>query len=247
MTGKCARRTCPGKARPGRNRGLCSAHYDAAPDRGYVDPSAARARLALLRSLGVTIDMLGEYGLSQTGVRRVQTAARIRRLTEAKVFTVPIPPGLVSSSADVDGTGTRRRIQAMAAMGWSTSEIGARIGSPQNGVSAIAKRDRVTAETAAAVREAFAELGMTPGPSEICRARARAKGWVTGAAWDDIDNPDEVPQGVGSSRGSFVDRYQDARQHAGVSDLGKLAELLQMEPKSVKRQVTRHRALLEAS
>lgn len=82
---KCSRPKCPNAAQPGRNRGLCHKHYDLDPQRGYVDPTAARERLALLRSRGVTIAMLGKHGLSKFGVRGIETADRIRRITEIKV------------------------------------------------------------------------------------------------------------------------------------------------------------------
>ena len=236
---KCASPKCRNAAQPGRNRGFCHKHYAVDPQRGYVDPTPARERLALLRQRGVTIAMLGKHGLSKFGVRGIETAERIRRITEIKVMSVPIPAEMVPTCADVDATGTARRIQALVAMGWPQSLIAAELGTAQNAVSAMALRQKVTAERAIAVRELFGRWAMTPGPSNVSRTRARSKGWVTILGWNDIDDPDETPNLGTDEKVSFPDKYHELRHHVGLPN-EQIAEVMGIELKSLERQLNRY-------
>lgn len=98
----------------------------------------------------------------------------------------------------VDATGTRRRLQALAALGWSARAIGERFGRSEGIVYRwMTTSRRVTRSTAVMVDAWFCELAMTK-PSlgtvhdrySVGRARAHAarRGWVPPLAWDDIDN-----------------------------------------------------------
>ncbi|TGB37919.1 hypothetical protein [Mycolicibacterium peregrinum] len=237
---KCAASPkCQNAAQPGRNRGLCHKHYDLDPQRGYVDPAAARERIALLRQRGVTLAMLETHGLSRYGVRNVQTAERIRRITAMKVMSVPVPADLIPTCADVDATGTARRIQALVAMGWPQSLIAAELGTAQTAVAAMALRKKVTAERAIAVRELFGRWAMSPGPSQVSRTRARSKGWVTILGWNDIDDPDEKPNLGAEEKVSFPDKYQELRYHVGLPN-DQIADEMGIELESLERQLQRY-------
>lgn len=102
----------------------------------------------------------------------------------------------------VDATGTRRRIQALWALGWSSDHIAdaAPIPGGGHGVWQIAGNRRyVGLVNAAAIAHAYRQLSMTCGPSTVTTARARAHGYPPPLAWDDdtgphgIDNPDATP------------------------------------------------------
>lgn len=237
---KCARPACTQRARPGRNRGLCHGHYDADPERGYVDPGPARARLQLLQERGVTQAMMLQHGLSRMGVQRIHTAERIRRCTEAKAMAIPVPAGFVQSLTDVDGTGTRRRLQALMALGWTSSALGVELGTAQNAVVAMAKRQWVTSASAAAVRVLYDKLSMTLGPSGLSRQRAAAKGWVPALAWDDdtIDDPTAEPWRGTAQRVSFLDQYNELAEMQLTNR--HIAEVIGIAPESLARQLTRY-------
>lgn len=234
---KCARPSCQRKARPGKNRGLCGQHYESAPFRGYVDSGPARERVRLLRSRGMTLQMLTSYGVSRFGVRCIESHPRIQGLTERKVFAIPVPEA-IPSGAPVDATGTRRRVQALVAMGWPQEMIAAELGTTQTGVSALTRRSKVSSQTAIAVRELFERWGMVLGPSEVSRRRARTFGWVTGVAWDDIDDPDEKPNLGELVPVRVADRIAEL-QDLGVTDVRQIARRLGVEPDSVKRALLR--------
>lgn len=108
---------------------------------------------------------------------------------------------------EVDATGTARRLQALAVMGWTARHIGDRIGASRQHVqNLMSDRDRVRTTTARQIEAVYRELARTPGPSAVGRSRALAKGWASPAAWDDIDN-DTAP-----NLGSTVKQMGPARQ-----------------------------------
>jgi hypothetical protein len=236
----CARPTCNRSGRPGKNQGFCAQHYRTVAVRGYVDPAVTVERLLLLRSRGMTLEMIGQAaGLSHFGLRKIPQRTRIRALTEASILAIPIPDGLVETSAYINGLGTSRRIQALSAMGWPQHLMADELGVPQNEVSALMCRGRVTASSAAAIHGLFERWGMRPGPSALARRTARRKGWVTAAAWDDIDDPDETPN-VGVQRPvPFIEKYAELKDF-GLTD-ERIAARLGIHVRSLERTLMRHR------
>lgn len=113
----------------------------------------------------------------------------------------------------VDGRGTRRRLQALVARGWSMSRLAALLGMRATNLPDVLARDRVRASTARAVAELYKRLWATNPPqstpmqrSSVRRAKAYAssRGWVPPLAWDDIDT-DEAPPAVAPDAGDIVD------------------------------------------
>lgn len=104
----------------------------------------------------------------------------------------------------IDATGTRRRLQGLACLGWTFTELGERLGTTRQAVQNWAKADTVWPATAQRITALFAELCMTvpahppgyaAGTAERVRIQARKNDWVPPLAWDDddIDNPDARP------------------------------------------------------
>ncbi|HXJ28558.1 MAG TPA: hypothetical protein VNH17_22790 [Streptosporangiaceae bacterium] len=128
---------------------------------------------------------------------------RIRPETEAAILAVRPVLDLMRDGAPVDGTGTRRRVQALVARGWSQARLAARLGmKPSNLGHLIYRRPMVTAATARAMRDLYEELWDRNPPEEahrdkIAASRARRyaaeRGWPPPLAWDDIDDPRAVP------------------------------------------------------
>jgi len=89
-----------------------------------------------------------------------------------------------------------RRLQALAAMGWSAREIADR-----SGVSIFRIRevrfgsaDSMYRSTAEPLLTLYEDLQDRVGGSESTRRLAQRNGWLPPAAWDNIDNPDEKPR-----------------------------------------------------
>lgn len=100
----------------------------------------------------------------------------------------------------IPATGTMRRLQALAVIGWSTAEIAARIDSHYRPLQKIraGQRECVRSSTAVRVGQVFELLSMRvrdDRAARITRFRAVANGWVPPLAWDDIDT-DRHPRGV---------------------------------------------------
>lgn len=102
----------------------------------------------------------------------------------------------------VDATGTRRRVEALCRLGWSTTQIAERIDMIQNQLWMTTQQDTVYVTTAARVAEAYEVLSMTVPPTtttseriSVSRTRAHAirAGFAPPLAWDNIDDPSERP------------------------------------------------------
>lgn len=99
----------------------------------------------------------------------------------------------------LEATGTRRRIQALAAIGWPVTEMAPRVGWRISNFSQLLRRSGVQRATARKVETLYDELSMlVPEESlSVVRARARARRdmWFPPLAWDDekLDDPDALP------------------------------------------------------
>lgn len=247
---ECSRPKC---GRAVMNRGLCKYHYPVAYPphlRGDTDASRAREHILALRARGVTKKiMLEEYDLQDSVVLRIlRPNSRIRRYTEAQVLAIPVPSSYLSTLADVDATGTHRRLRALGAIGYSQEHIGSLIGVIQRHIAAIMGRDNVSAANAAKVAKVFTELQMTPGPSDIARRYAKRHGYPPPFAWDEdtIDDPNAKPykKSRASQRVQIIDQYHEAL-HVGLINAGTTltvaAERLGVERNSLETALLRER------
>ena len=91
-----------------------------------------------------------------------------------------------------DGVGTRRRLQALVAMGWSQSEIARRLGVDPANATKLFRCVLVHAVTARRVAGLYDELSMTHGGSRRALNVAAREGWLRPLDWDDdlIDGPE---------------------------------------------------------
>ena len=91
--------------------------------------------------------------------------------------------------------GTVRRLQALGWCGWTRADI-ARV----SGIQLTYSGQHVTDATAEAVARAYGLLWHVTPPDTFehvqTRRAARRLGWAPPLAWDDIDDPEETPQGV---------------------------------------------------
>lgn len=135
-------------------------------------------------------------------------------------------------------------MQALAALGWPAHVLAARLG-----VSEWWIRNRrgratpaLTRASDARIRRLYADLSMTPGPSNQIRLRARMYGWAPPLAWDDdaIDDPAASPVTVLETK---RDVAAEARFLASFGEsLEHIAAQLGVLPTSVERAVYRKEA-----
>lgn len=103
----------------------------------------------------------------------------------------------------VDATGTRRRLQALAAVGWSPARVSAELGFSRTRAQKLMTAGRIHRSNAQAVAVVFERLWNVVPPQGTAGERlsmlralsaARKAGWPPPLAWDDsIDDPAARP------------------------------------------------------
>lgn len=174
----------------------------------YVDAEPARRHVRTLMAGGIGWQRISRLsGVPSGSVSRLlygdnhgrPPSRRLRPDTARKLLAVTIDQA--ADGARIDGTGTRRRLQALVAIGWSGSELMRRLGRIPTNFGVLVGGDQVKAHTARAVRELYDQLWNTAPPEtsreeKISASRSRRhaleRGWLPPMAWDDdtIDQPD---------------------------------------------------------
>jgi hypothetical protein len=182
----------------------------------YIDAEPARRHVRSLGAQGMGWKRVARAGgLSPSTLwklmygdpnRNRQPNKRIKPETSAAILAVELD---LADGANIDATGTRRRLQGLVAIGYSQSYLAGRLGqNPGNFGTMFHHRGQVVVATARAVADLYDELSMTPriatGPrtqQSITRAKNRATWfmWLPPLAWDDddIDNPFATPAELG--------------------------------------------------
>lgn len=198
----------------------------------YVDAELVRQHVPALMAMGLGWERICAIAGVGTGtVEKLLFGAayhgqgpsnRIRPDAAAKLLAVSMDPALLGATVGVDGTGTRRRLQALVVSGWSMSELARRLGRHEANLGRTIRAPKVRAETERAVRKLYDELwnvdpaesGMRPQSMSLARNHARRLGWTPVGAWDDdtIDDPAACPDWTG--RCGTPAGYQAHRQQA---------------------------------
>jgi len=180
----------------------------------YTDAGPVRDHLLALSSVGIGWKRAAELsGVSTGAVSKLlfggpgnrAPAKRVRPETAAAILAVPAAPSSLSAGSLVSAAGTRRRLQALVAIGWPQSQLAARLGVQPGNLGSMLAREHVRAGTARAVEILYDQLWSHP-PSETdhrsrisasrARSYAQARGWPPPMAWDDdlIDDPAATPE-----------------------------------------------------
>lgn len=173
-----------------------------------VDAVPARQHARTLMAAGVSIAVIARHAGLRTGAlsnvlyttNGHPPASRIR---EQKAMAILAVEASAVVTGRVDATGTRRRIQALMAIGWPQVHIARHIPCHPLYVWSLARQDIVLARTAHRVAGAYDHLwnrdpvahGVPATRAIYVRHLAERNGWVPPAAWDDdlIDDPAAEP------------------------------------------------------
>lgn len=219
----------------------------------YVDAQPARDHVRLLAEYGIGhLRVATLAGISSGPVSRLlygmpgrPPTRRIRPETHAKILAVrPILDNL-ADFARTDGTGARRRLQALTARGFTGTFLAARLGMEQTNLSKLLRADgKLEAVTVRAVFALYDELwnadpavhGIARGASTYARTVARKYGWLVPMAWgEEIDDPmfvpdvgDDMPQPlVIAENVEFIRRTTEATDEQIAERLGISRDVLQ--------------------
>lgn len=207
------------------------------PPAGYGPAGPARRALAALLSNGWTEQAISDRtGLGTDQLRAVHRAVWAHRHLTGQLQRLAAPEG----ARPVPALGSRRRLQALAAIGWDPIDLAARCGTTW----AAFAGDTVDQSTAETARRLYDTLCASPAPGPAAaavRAAATRRGWASPLAWDDgqLDDPHAtaLPRATVRTRGDGAGQVRALRE-TGLSDL-RIADLLGVQPATVTRRVRR--------
>lgn len=171
-----------------------------------VDAAPVRQHLERLYAAGMTDGTVADKaGVSITAVRwaRVGLNDSLLAVTAEAILGVHLAPG---PTGLIPAVGARRRIQALAYIGWPMQNIADTAQNLGHDLTAAAVRytaqgrgDYVRTATHNAISAAYDELSMRlparDRSSSMVRSKARKAGYAGPLAWDDIDT-DPAPRGL---------------------------------------------------
>ena len=166
-----------------------------------IDAAPVRAHLQRCIDAGLTVTDISErsqYGRSE--IRDILDGKQTGITRSAAERIAVVQPTRTPRRAYIDPTGTRRRVHALIAVGWTYADIADQCGRRRQWVSEFMQSSRVHAKVAAAIADAFDHMWQGPDvPCPKSLHAARLNGYLTALAWDDdhgphgIDNPDATP------------------------------------------------------
>ncbi|MBI1379445.1 MAG: hypothetical protein GC157_18500 [Frankiales bacterium] len=173
----------------------------------------------------------------------------ISRTTAQRLLAVePGTPPVPGPNYRISAVGSRRRLQALAAIGWTLPALAARTTEtfPQLRAIREARHPTVRSGTAIEISRLYDALAMTPGPSALARTIAKQNNWAPPLAWDDddLDTRDAQPHLATSTpitRDEMLLEFEHTRdQHGGRITLA--ATRLGADPLNLARRIQRAKA-----
>jgi hypothetical protein len=149
-------------------------------------------------------------GTSSAQLSRVLQGVHARMRTATAAAIMAVRPDNPVGGHYISAIGSRRRLQALAAIGYSFERLAPRLGgygTTNMRILAYQERPWITSDVAIRIKTAYDELSMQlpAAPDRFhqasitkARNRAKAQGWVPPLAWDDetIDDPNAHPVGI---------------------------------------------------
>lgn len=179
------------------------------------DAEPIRQHIGALRAAGYSLpDIQRKARISSATLARLlydgvnKQAKRIRPEVADRILAVPVTPAPLKPHTIIDATGTRRRLQALVAMGWTLRALGPQLGFHPRRLTDLIHADQVLASTARRIADGY-RIAQTRDPQDhgiparsiaMARNLAAREGWHGPLAWDDIDNPAAKPETLGKSR-----------------------------------------------
>jgi hypothetical protein len=223
--------------------------------RPFVDSAPVRKHIRALRAAGIGVEQIAMLaGISTSHVRELghhvrdgrPGVRRVRPETAHQVLRIRVDQANRAPRSLVIATGTRRRLQALIAVGWPHDQLAARLGRSSAGLRRSMLSDSVTAQTAQDVSALYEQLWNLRPPqstddqraaADAARAFAAERGWRPPLAWDDIDT-DPDPQHHTERVETDGDLDEIAIERALAGDSVRLEHLTAAEQDEVVRRLT---------
>ena len=215
---------------------------------GLLKAEPVRQHLADLRAAGFSLQTIADAsGLALSSVaalvygvpaRDLPPTTHVRVDTADRLLAVDAATAALPGGARIPATGSRRRLQAQACLGWGNSALTTRTALTQRSLNRLLNSDvdTVTLDTARAVATLYARLRLAPPPGRTqlqrnaarqSAARAQAAGWRPPHAWHDIDIDHEAgPASRTTTPSSPPDTHHNRRRDRDdLSDLDALDDV----------------------
>lgn len=185
-----------------------------------TDAGPVRAHLDRLYAAGMSYRAIAEtIGMPESTFRhhllRREPPTHVDAYVARRILAVRPNPG----AGLISPIGTRRRLQALIAIGWSVYDIAAVADCNPDNLFRIAKEttDAVRGDAATRIRYAYDRMkDRHPAksyPAGRCRQMAIRRGWRTPFAWDgNIDDPYAEPDGGIPTASLYPERRKRERQ-----------------------------------
>lgn len=219
----------------------------------WVPIGPTRAHVQQLRDAGLGWYRIANLsGVSAWVIRNVIEAGQkhVRLATARGLLSVPVPErehDLVADGAVVSGLGTRRRLRALVALGYSNERLAVEVGYPVSQFGRlVGGESEVTAGVARKAERVFERLQMLPPPEGYAanrsRLRAARRGWPVPMSWDEdsIDDPASRPRVPMLRADDWFPEYEKLRAK-GYSKK-RIAALMGIEETSLNTRLRRVRA-----
>ncbi|RSS59847.1 hypothetical protein [Streptomyces sp. WAC01280] len=232
----------------------------------FVDAEPVRRHLQLLDEYGISFEQTARLaGLKATvvagllypmGSRGIKQ--RLRAETADKILAVKPVPENLNELRPIDATGTRRRLQALVAIGFPFLRLGEHLPIHPNQVHYVASGRRVQVKTARAVAALYdqlwnqnpADYGIRPATSLKVKRYAASKGWAPPAAWDDdtIDDPTAQPD-LGEHTPRFIALAENALELEKSQGYTRqqAADRLEVSKEALQQAIGRYRAMQQTA
>jgi transcriptional regulator with XRE-family HTH domain len=216
-TRACYLRGCPRPECSAAHRAYCKQYRNKAYQHGALrdDASQAATHCRKLSAQGWSERQIADAAkCSPRLVHNLITGAQanVNPGITAKILAARPSASHASGKTYVDSTGTVRRGQALVAIGYQIKDIAAALGMSADPLSHTlhGQRKLVRAYTAQRMTAIYDTWSQQSGPSQRARQFAHRHGWHGPAAWDDIDDPNEQPEG--DLPNAELDRFEEAKR-----------------------------------
>jgi transcriptional regulator with XRE-family HTH domain len=211
-----------------------------------IDATPVRERLQSWAEQGYSQTQIGAaVGKNSGEISRILNGQpTIAPTVATRLLRAPAPTG-IPANARVDSTGTVRRGRALHAIGYPIYEIAHVLPAAANHLAYILEHPPATVPLAlaSAMTALYRRRVGVPGPSQLAIRDARRRKWHGPLAWDDIDDPNCMPESmrnrhkIGPGRKASV----DPERVAELTAAGKSAKEIAFQLGCHVRTVTRAR------
>ncbi|NUP16596.1 MAG: hypothetical protein HOZ81_10905 [Streptomyces sp.] len=227
----------------------------------WVDAQPVYAHICYLQACGMGLRAIS--AASKVDRKRLQAILngrpergtgpqeKVRPTLAAAVLAVEPTLDNLSAHANINATGTTRRLQALVAVGWPQQHLADELGWTPTNLSARIVADTVTVKTARTVRDVYDRVwnvdplshGASYGGITRAKNRAAEARWAPVGAWDDdtIDDPAAFPDWTG--RCGTAEGYRDhTHLHIPICDPCRQAGAVRRAERHARAQARQLRA-----